>query len=406
MNFPYFLAKRITQAGERVYSKMIARVAIGTIATGIVVMILAVAILNGFKSEIIGKQRGFLSDIQVTHYQKINSFESQPISITDTLLKNLKNYNFVEYAYPYITKPVILNSEGQVEGLVMKGVDEKFSQKFLHEHLIAGDTIGRDEEGIALNDILLSEKIANRLQLEVGSDFMIYFVQEPVRKRKLNVVGIYKTGVEELDNTYLIGSANLLRRINGWGDTQFSGINIRVNDFEDLMYQTNVIQNTLSTHWVAVNIKEQFMELFQWLDLLDANPQIILALMMCVALINIISALLIMILERTQMIGLLKSMGMKNTKIRAVFLYLSMHLIGLGLLIGNAIAIIFYFIQKKYQLIKLDEENYYMSFVPVQIGILEVLLINLGVIIISLIVLIIPSLLITKIQPVKTLRFQ
>lgn len=406
MNFPYFLAKRITQSGERVYSRLIARVAIGTIAMGIIVMILAVAILNGFKSEIIGKQRGFLSDIQVTHYQKINSFETEPIQVDSAELSKIQSLDQVKSAHPYIVKPIILNTEGQVEGLVMKGVDARFNQDFLFKNLVAGDTLLINDEGIDPTQILISEKIANRLNLELGGDFIVYFIQEPVRKRKFTIAGIYKTGVEEIDNTYLIGSSDLLRRINGWDENTFTGIDVHVQDFNNLEEVTFQIQETLPSNWISLHIKDQFFELFQWLELLDANPQIILALMMCVALINIVSALLIMILERTQMIGLLKSLGMKNTKIREVFLYLSAHLIGVGLLIGNALAVLIYFLQKNFQLIKLDEENYYMSFVPVQITLLEVLIINVSVILISLAVLIIPSLLITKIQPVKTIRFQ
>lgn len=406
MNFPFFLAKRITLSGQRVFSKLIVRVAIATIAVGMMAMILAIAILNGFKQEIIGKQRGFLGDIVIENPEKNNPYESAPITYFPNRKAYLEKIDNIASISSFALKPVIINVDGEVEGLVLKGIGADYDQSFLQEVLIEGDTLVMQDSAFSEQHILISQYLANRLQLSLDDDFLAYFIQEPVRKRKFVVKGIFNLGVDEFDKSQVIGAMSLVQKLNGWEESQIGGLELRIHDFDQLEYTNFLVDNSLPVEWDALHVRERFPEIFQWLDLLDANPQVILVLMTSVALINMISALLIMILERTQMIGLLKALGASQRRIRSVFLFQAGYLIGLGLLIGNALAGLLYFLQKKYRLLKLDEADYYVSFVPVQIGFQEVFLINLGVIILSFLVLLIPSMLISRINPVKTIHFQ
>ena len=234
----------------------------------------------------------------------------------------------------------------------------------------------------------------------------MYFVQESLRKRKFEIVGIYSTGVEEVDKTYLIGDISLIRKLNNWQAGEVGGYEIRIKDFSQLAYDANELNSFLPPQIKTVSVKENYPIIFDWLSLLDVNAQVILALMLVVAVINMISALLIMILERTNMIGLLKALGESNWGIRKIFLYNALYLVGFGMLLGNIFGLGLGFFQQKTKFFKLDEASYYMKFIPVEFNLIDILLINLGTLIVCLLVLLIPSILVTKISPVKAIAFK
>ncbi|MDF2479148.1 MAG: transporter permease [Sphingobacterium sp.] len=405
MNFPYFLANRIAFSGKRTFSKLIVRVTIGAIALAIAAIIISIAVLRGFKGEIISKQRGFFADILVLRYDLNKSYENSPISLTPQLHKSILANPEVYSINPFATKAGIINVNDEVEGVVLKGIDSLYDQQPIKNMLLEGNTIDFKSENVD-NQILISKYLADRLLLKVGDDFIMYFVQEPIRKRKFVIKGIFNTGSEELDKVYVIGSLKVIRKLSNLDDNEVGGYEIRIKDFSQLEQATSKIEDLLPIDMQAINIKDQVPDIFQWLDLLDMNTKIIFILMTVVAIINMISALLITILERTSMIGILKALGYRNAGIRRVFMYSALYLIGLGLLIGNVIGLGFYFLQDYTHFFKLDEQTYYISYVAVKLYWSDVILVNLAVVFIGMVSLFIPSMLITKISPIKAISFK
>ncbi|WP_293946062.1 MULTISPECIES: ABC transporter permease [unclassified Sphingobacterium] len=405
MNFPYFLANRIAFSGKRTFSKLIVRVTIGAIALAIAAIIISIAVLRGFKGEIISKQRGFFADVLVLRYDLNKSYENSPISLTPQLHKSILANPEVYSINPFATKAGIINVNDEVEGVVLKGIDSLYDQQPIKNMLLEGNTIDFKSEDVD-NQILISKYLADRLLLKVGDDFIMYFVQEPIRKRKFVIKGIFNTGSEELDKVYVIGSLKVIRKLSNLDDNEVGGYEIRIKDFSQLEQATSKIEDLLPIDMQAINIKDQVPDIFQWLDLLDMNTKIIFILMTVVAIINMISALLITILERTSMIGILKALGYRNAGIRRVFMYSALYLIGLGLLIGNIIGLGFYFLQDYTHFFKLDEQTYYISYVAVKLYWSDVILVNLAVVFIGMVSLFIPSMLITKISPIKAISFK
>lgn len=378
---------------------------VGALALAIMAIILAVAILNGFKDEITEKQRGFFGDIIILKNEKNDSYVNTPISLDAQQIDRIKQNPNVLEVYPFATKAGIMNVKGEVEGVLLKGIDKDYDQNFLSKTILEGDTIDFSAEN-ADNQLLISSLMANRLHLKVGESFIMHFIQDPVKKRKFIVKGIFTTNSEELDKTYVIGSLPLIQRLNNLEDGQAGGYEVRVKDFNQLFKTTDDLNNNLGSGLYATNVVIQMQDIFNWLNMLDMNDNIIFVLMVVVAVINMISALLISILERSPMIGMLKALGMRNGKIRTVFLYNSLYLIGYGLILGNLIAIGLYFFQTSTHFFKLDPSIYYVSFVPMEISWMTVLWLNISLIGIALLTLFIPSMLISRISPIKTIQFK
>ncbi|MFD2893193.1 ABC transporter permease [Sphingobacterium arenae] len=390
--------------GHRTFSKLIVRVTIGALALAISAIILSVAILNGFKREIIEKQRGFFGDIVVTKNDLSASYENTPIHLSAEKLKQLEALPQVVDITPFATKAGIMNVGGQVEGVLLKGVNKTYDQQYLQKNIVKGDTLNFSEG--SNTQILVSEYLANRLHLDVGDKFIMYFIQDPIRRRPFTIRGIYTTHSEELDKTYVIGSLDLIKRLNNLQENEVGAYQIRINSFDILESTTQEIDNMLPLELEATNIVQQMPDIFNWLNMLDMNDNIIFVLMVIVAVINMVSSLLISILERSSMIGILKALGYPNKGIRQVFLYGSIYLIGIGLLIGNLIALTLYFFQTQTHFFKLDPYTYYIHYVPMDIAWYEVVGLNAAIVIIGVLTLFIPAMLISRISPIKTIQFK
>ncbi len=404
MNFPYFLAKRITITGQRTFSKLIVRVTIGALALAISAIILSVAILTGFKSEVIQKQRSFFSDIVVSKNDLNSSYENSPISLSAAELAELKAIPQVKSITPFATKAGIINVNGEVEGVLLKGIDQSYDQRYLQQSIKQGDSL--DFQNNPNTQLLISETLSKRLNLKLGDKFVMYFVQEPIRKRPFTVQGIFNTNSEELDKTYVIGSLDLIRRLNNLEANEAGAYEIRIGSFDSLETVSNSIDEIIPMRMHATTIVEQMPDIFNWLNMLDMNDNIIFVLMVIVAVINMISALLISILERSSMIGILKALGYPNAGIRKVFLLNAAYLIGFGLLIGNVFAIGLYVFQTQTHFFALDAATYYIDYVPMYISWYEVVGLNIAVVVIGLLTLFIPSMLISRISPVKAIQFK
>lgn len=406
MNLELFIARRISLKAERTFSKLIVRIAIVGIMLGLGVMILSLAIVKGFKSEIREKVRGFNGDIQFIKYDLNSSYENSPFVLNHQNLKQAQQYPGVQHVVPFATKPGIIKANGEVEGVVLKGVDQHYDWSYFKNILVAGKTIDFKDSTQAAKEIIISEALANRLNLKVGDDFLMYFIQEALRRRKFEIVGIYKTGVDEVDKTYVIGDISLIRKLNNWSMNEVGGYEVRITDFTQLDHYAVELSNFLPPQVKSVSVKENYPVIFDWLSLLDINAQIILVLMLIVAVINMISALLIMILERTNMIGLLKAMGHSNWGIRKIFLYNAAYLVGLGMILGNLFGLGLGYFQQQTHFFKLDEASYYMKFVPIQFSWLDVALVNVGTLLVCIFILLLPSLLVSKITPIKAIAFK
>lgn len=415
MNSELFIARRIYK-GEKKNDKQVSspaiKIAIAGIALGLAVMIVAVCIIVGFKKEIRAKVIGFGSHIQITAFESNVSYEHTPISISDSLINKLNSSPQISHIQEFITKPGIIKTDEDFMGVVLKGVSESYKWDFFKTNLLEGDVINADDTTSA-NQAIISKNIADKLQLKTGDKFTCYFVQEPVRARRFDITGIYETNFEDYDQLFILTEKDILGNLNEWDDDMASGIEVLVNDYDnldlitqDLFFDMASYKDRLGNSLYTRSIKDINPMIFNWLELLNMNVWVIIILMLIVSGFTMISGLLIIILERTNMIGILKSMGARDFSIRKVFLYLSAFLIGRGMLWGNVIALVFCFIQDQFKILKLDPSTYYLSAVPVDLNLLYILLLNAGTLLVSLLMMIGPSYLVARITPSKSIMFE
>lgn len=414
MNLELFIAKRIHFSkgeGEKKASSPAIKIAIAGVAIGLAAMILALSIVIGFKKEVRNKVVGFGSHIQITNLNNTTSYETLPVAVTSGLLDTLSHETGIAHAQVYATKPGIIKTDSAFQGIILKGVGKDYDWDFFKKNMIDGKIINPDDTTIT-NQVIISKNIADKLNLKTGDSFISYFVQER-SARKFNITGIYSTNFEDYDKLFVITDIRLIQRLNKWQPDQVSGIELLVNDFEQLDQLTQNIYLDMMTYrdvdgntFLTRSIKEMNPMIFSWLDLLDMNVWVIMILMFAISVFTMISGLLIIILERTNMIGILKTLGARNFNIRKTFLYVSSFLILKGMLWGNIIALTVLLLQRYFGLIKLDPNTYYVSEMPVDINILHIILINIATLTLSVLAMVGPSYLIAKISPAKSLRFE
>ena len=409
MNSSIFIAKRLFTAKENNnnYTRPIIRIAILAIAISVAIMILSVFILSGFKDNISNKVIGFGSHIKITKFNNNQSFENDPIDFNVEIYDKIKNLDFVSHINKYATKAGIIKNDVDIHGVVLKGVSGDYNWEFFKDNLISGDIPNiKDSTKIASNDILISESISKKLNIKLGEELVIYFIQNPARVRKFKVSGIYKTALSEFDDITAIADLNHIIKLNNWNTNQIGGYEIKTLDFDNVSSYTSEIDELIDFNLKAQNSKELNPQIFDWLRLQDFNVVIILILMLLVGCVNMVTSLLIIILEKSKFIGILKAIGLSNWNIRKIFIYNSLYILLNGLLWANLVVILFTFFQKRFHLISLDETIYFMSSVPVKFDIFSMSIINVGTIFICYIVLIIPTILIAKISPAKSIRFE
>ena len=409
MNSSIFIAKRLFTAKENNnnYTRPIIRIAILAIAISVAVMILSVFILSGFKDNISNKVIGFGSHIKITKFNNNQSFENDPIDFNVEIYDKIKNLDFVNHINIYATKAGIIKNDVDIHGVVLKGVSGDYNWEFFKNNLISGDIPNiKDSTKIVSNDILISESISKKLNIKLGEELVIYFIQNPARVRKFKVSGIYKTALSEFDDITAIADLNHLIKLNNWNTNQIGGYEIKTKDFDNVSNYTTKIDELIDFDLKAQNSKDLNPQIFDWLRLQDFNVVIILILMLLVGCVNMVTSLLIIILEKSKFIGVLKAIGLSNWNIRKIFIYNSLYILLNGLFWANLFVILFTFFQKKFHLISLDETIYFMSSVPVKFDVFSMFIINIGTIIICYLVLIIPTILIAKISPAKSIRFE
>ena len=413
MNLPYFIAQRLIK-GRREgtsFSRPINVIAIIGIALGLAVMILAVSILTGFKQQIREKVVGFGSHIQIMNFDSNISFETAPITDTQAFITVIKQMPGIKHVQRFATKAGIIKTDENIQGVVLKGVGSDFDWSYFGNSIVDGKVFTVADTG-RTNDVIISKKISDMLSLKTGDSFAMYFVQDPPRSRKFTISGIYETSLEEFDKMYVFCDIGHIKRLNGWEENQISGFEIFINDFDQLDEMTQAVSDVIGYRisedeekFRLLNIRERYPQLFDWLNFQDLNVIIIITLMLIVAGFNMISGLLILILEKTNMIGILKALGSEDFTIRRVFLYQAAYLISKGLLWGNLIGIGLAMLQLKTGLISLDPTSYYIKYVPVNLDPVHILLLNAGTIAAIILMLLVPSKLISRITPVKAIRY-
>ncbi len=406
MNIPLYIARRLGGARKgKTYIALIRKIAIISIALGLAVMIVSMAVVTGFQHEIREKVIGFGSHIQITNYDYNVSFEAQPISSEQDFLDELRKTEGVRHIQRFATKPGIIKTDEDIHGVILKGVGPDFDWSFFRERLVSGDTLHMDDTTRS-DGVIISELIARRLMLDTGDDLFIYFIQDPPRIRRLHINGIYDTGLEELDRVFVLGDIRHVQTLNDWEADQIGGYEVLVHHFDDIPEITGKALDMIPYHLDAQSIRQLYPQIFDWLALLDMNVYVIIVLMILVAGINMITTLLITVLEKTNAIGILKALGARNTLVRNVFLYHAGMLISRGLLWGNLIGIGLCLVQASTGLISLSPESYYVSEVPVNLRLSHVLLLNLGSFVFSMAMLILPSYIVSRISPVKAIIFR
>ena len=385
-------------------SRPAVRVALGGIIIGVLVMIVAMSVVVGFKQEITQKVAGFGSHIQVVNFDNNSTYEMQPIYVSDSLLQAIRAIEHVTHVSTFASKPGIIKTDSAFQGIVFKGTDY---WTYFEQNIVEG-TLPTEA-----NEVLLSTELAKQLQLHVGDNFLCYFVQDDLRVRRLYITGLYNTCMSEMDKLFVLGDIALVRQLNAWKENQVSGIEVLVDDLRQLENTTHDVYfltaNRLDENGNALytqNLQQMNPNIFGWLDLLDMNVVIIIILMLCVSGFSIVTGLIILILDSVQLIGTLKALGADNQFVRRIFIYQAIMLIGKGMLWGNAIGLVLCALQYFTRAIPLDAASYYVSYVPMAFPWIGWVVLNIGTLFVSWLILLAPSAIITQISPAKVMHFE
>lgn len=414
MNVNFFIARKIvanSKSKGRLAGPIITVATLG-IVLGVTVMILSIAIGSGFKKEIKEKIIGFSAPIQVINYDFNQTFESNSVTSDSALHSELLQVNGIKHIQDFATKPGIIKTKDNIQGIVLKGVGCDYNWNFIKNSLVKGSLLNITKDSTS-NGILISNILAQMLNFNVGDGVMMYFIQENVRARKFIVKGVFDSNLPEYDKVFAFVDIKQIQKLNNWKSNEVSGIEIQIDNFSNL---DTIASNTdvVTSGHVSPNgsmlrvrpIQESEPQIFGWLDILDNNVLVIIALVLAVAGFNMVSGLLILILERTNMIGILKALGAPNKGIRTIFIYLATYIIGRGILLGNIIGISLCLVQSHYGVFKLDPVNYYLDTVPVNLEIVPLVLLNIGTLVITVAMMFLPTFLITKITPSKAIKFE
>lgn len=389
------------------FSATVTRIGVASIALGLAVMLIAFAVLYGYQRTIQQKIFLFGAHLQVSKFTNNHSYEDTSLPLNSPLFRAGTSLPGVQHIQAVATKPGILKTPDELAGVVLKGVGRDYNWPLLRESLVAGTlpTVGADT-GNGSTQLLISQYMADQLRVKPGDALPLYFLGNPPRARKMTIVGIYETGLEEVDKTIAIGDIRLIQRLNKWGPDTVGSYEIFVRDFSKLDQVRETVFDRMSPDMRLVSVKDQYRPLFDWMLLLDRNMVILLVLIAFVASFNMVSVLIVLMMERTPMIGLLKTLGGDNPLIRRVFLYVGLNMVVRGLVIGNVVGLGLCFIQDRFRLIPLDPKNYFMHYVPIAWDWPTILALNAAAVVLIALVLWIPTIVVSRIQPIKALAFK
>ncbi|MCA0429843.1 MAG: ABC transporter permease [Bacteroidetes bacterium] len=421
MSIEKIIADKITNSSKvnKSISKPIVKIGVIGVIIGVAVMVLTLGIVLGFKNEIISKITDLTSHIIISNVNINSSNEPDPITISSDTLKKIENLQYIKHIQAVTIKNAILKTKNANEGIIIKGVDNNYDYKFINANLIEGKIPTYTQDSLS-TEVLLSESLANKLQIKLNQKFSVYFIVQKLvydstvnaniqkseqRTRVFIPVGIFKNSFSDFDESLIFADLKQLQKINYWSNKQVGAYEIKINNYKNLAQNTENLQEFFGYNYSVANVTQIYANIFIWLDKLDVNGIIVIVLMVIVATINMITALLILILERTNMIGLIKALGMPNVSVRKIFIIVSLKLTLKGMLWGNLIGLGLCFIQYYFKLIKLNSDVYYVDFVAVQFNWSLILILNIGTFLTCLLMLLLPTIIISKLTPIKTLKF-
>lgn len=404
MNLPFYIAKRISESSKGSFSHSINRIAVASVGLGLAVMIIAYLTLMGFKDTISEKVYSLSAHLQVSKYVLNNSLLEEPISAQANFYQYPDSFPYIAHVQRVAYKGALLKTEEEVQGVVLKGIDADYDSLRFKTHLVEGRYLNLRDSAYK-NEVLISRKIARLLRLSLEEDITLFFIQNPPRFRKMKVVGIYDTGLEDFDDQLLLTDLRLHQRLNNWGDSLVGGYEIFVKDLAEVNTAEVDLFERIDPELLVQKVSDKYIQVFDWLYLLNRNVVIFLGLILFVACFNMVSIIFILIMERTQMIGMLKALGANNALVRKIFVYNGLVLVLKGLLWGNGIGLLFGFVQYYFKLIPLDPENYYMSHVPIGWDWSVVLILNVLTLLVVSLVLFMPTFLISRLKPIKAIKF-
>ncbi len=405
MRVELFIAKRLLKSKEQRFSRPIIQLAIVSVSLCVALMIIAVAVMMGFKQEITNKMVGFGAHIVITNFEMSDSYEVNPIEKNPDYFIALKNISGINAVRPYSMKIGLIKTDDQNQGFVLKGVDNYYDTTFFKENLIAG-TLPVFSDTVVSNDVLVSGMMAKKLDLTVGAKLRAYFISgDQVRARAFTVKGIYESGMQMYDEKFVIGDIRHIQKIAGWDENKIDGFEISIKHIDNIDKIAAEINNVLPYQQHATTVKERNPDIFGWLELTNVNVVVILTLMAIVAAITMISVFLIQMIEKTTLVGLLKSFGSTNASLNKIFLMLSSYIVCSGIILGNIIALVLCFLQKYFGIIKINKEIYYLSEIPIVLNALPIVIINILTFLCCFAAMFLPTLLMSKISPIKTIKF-
>ncbi|MFA8301003.1 MAG: ABC transporter permease [Hyphomicrobiales bacterium] len=407
MNFEHYIAKQIYSGKESRFSKPIVRLSIISIAIGLIVMIIAISTVTGFQKEIRNKIIGFSGHLQIEHYDFNTSLESAPISKYQPFYPSIGQLPEVESIYMFAQKGGLIKTSDQIHGVVLKGLGSDYNWKFFKENLVEG-RVPVYNDSVASPEVLISKTLADKMKLKIDDPLRMYFVSQngsAPRGRKFSIVGLYDTGLADLDEQIVLGNIMHVQKLNRWEDNQVGGFQMILKSFDDMDVVIDSIYSELPYDLAVTKVTSLYPGIFDWLNLLDTNVYIVLTMMVLIAVITMISTLLILILERISMIGILKSLGTKNRSVRLIFIYNATYIIRRGMLYGNIIGYGLLLIQYYTHILKLDPQSYFVNVVPVNFSLMHFLLLNIGTLVICVFFMLFPSYLVSKIKPSKSIRY-
>jgi lipoprotein-releasing system permease protein len=411
VNISSFIAKRIAFNQQKSFSRFIIRLSIIATVISVTVMIITLSFVNGFQETVSQKVFSFWGHVRIQYRQpmKANIAEELAIEQNDSLIASIRNNPQVQSIHPFATKYAILKTTDDMEGVLMKGLDNNYNFNHLSGFLQSGRWIQFNDSSYS-REIVISSYTANQLKLNAGDRILIYFVRPDgsLRPDKLTITGIYKTSIEEYDKTFAIGDIKLIQRLNGWEPFEIGGYEIFLKDYNQMDQVSDDIYNSenFPMLWETRTVKEIYPNIFDWLQIQNTNQGILITIMIIIAVINLITCLIILVLERIRMIGILKALGASNWTVQKIFLQHSSLITFSGVLIGTALALGLLWLQMETGFVRLKEEAYYMHTATVKIEWWQVIAVGAGTLVVSYLVLLIPSLIVRKIQPVKAIRFQ
>ena len=407
MNLELHLAKRIVFGNDgQSASKPVIKIALFSVAVGLAVMLIALMMVEGFQNEITKKVTGFGGHIILGNFTSNQSYELEPLDKSKVNLLLVKNTPHVTHVQEFATKASIIKTKDEIQGIILKGVGTDFNWSFIKDNLVAG-TLPQYAEGGKSDEILISAVLVKMLKLKLGDNVFCYFIEGNEQLiRRFKITGIYNTGFEEIDNQFVMCDIAHIRKLNDWQPDQTGSYEILIDNFNYLDETAQAVYSAAGSAMNVRTIKDDYPQIFSWLILIDTNVYIIIGLMLIVASINMISTLLIIILENTSQIGILKALGATNMQIRKVFFYVSIYLMVGGMLLGNFLGIGLATLQYVFHFIKLQQDTYYIAYAPVAFSVTKIVLLNLGTMLVCIIVLLLPALVVSRIQPIKAIRFE